>query len=133
MRRVLAVLATMALVIAGGCGGKSYEARLEKTLEAMRYQARLDANLHPAPTKGKLEQQLIYIRPPKNMEAAPAKEFQLTVLEPGKFDVAESFFSKDGQNLHVLARVKRPQNPAAKKTPTPDNSAVRGDFTSDVL
>lgn len=133
MRRVFTVLATTAVLITAGCGGKSYEARLDKTLDKMRYLKRLDDALHPAPTKGKLEQQLIYIRPPKTMEAAPSKEFQLTVLEPGKFDVAESFYSKDGQNLFVLARVKRVPNPAAKKGPTSENTAVRADFTSDVL
>jgi hypothetical protein len=133
MRRVFVLLATSALVAAVGCGGKSYEKRLDSTLDQMRYRMRLDANLHPAPTKGKLEQQLIYIRPPKNMEPAPAKEFQLTVLEPGKFDVAENFYSKDGQFLYVLARVRRPANPAAKKVATPENTAVRADFTSDVL
>ena len=35
MRRVLALLATTSLLIAGGCGGKSYEHRLDKTLEQM--------------------------------------------------------------------------------------------------
>src|SRR5947208_3194420 len=134
MRRVFAGLSTAALLVAAGCGSQSYETRLGKTLEKMRYVLRLDANLQPAPTKGKLEQNLIYVRPPKTLEATPSKEFQLIALEPGKFDVAESFFSKDGQKMHVLARIKRPKNPAAKKAaPTPADTAVRGDFNADVL
>ena len=113
MRRVLAMLATTALLLAGGCGGKSYDIRLDKTLERMKYEKRLNDNLIAAP-KGKFETLLIFIRPPKNL-AGPTKEFQLTALEPGKFDLTESFLEKDKQNLHVLARVKQPKDAAKKK------------------
>jgi hypothetical protein len=133
MRRVLALLATTALLLAAGCGGRSYEARLNKTLDDMRYVKRLDDNLSPAPTKGKLEASNIYIRPPKTL-TGPAKEFQLTVLEPGKFDISDSFFESGKANLHVLGRIKVPKAATPKKAaPTPAEAATRGDFTSDVL
>lgn len=129
MRRALAMLATTALLLAAGCGGRSYEVRLEKTLEDMRYRKRLDDNLMPAPTKGKLEQLSIYVRPPKNM--APSKEFLLSVLEPGKFDDAESFSDKSSL-MHILARVKLPKAPSKKGAPEPPK-ASRGDFNQDVV
>lgn len=129
MRRIRAMLSVTVLVLAAGCGGRIYEARLEKTLDQMRYQMKLDQNLTPAPTKGKLEQNLIYVRPPKNLQG-PAKDFQLTVLEPGKFDLAESFFEQNVQNMHILARVKRPKDPTKKAAPEPAN---RGEFVPDVI
>src|ERR1700733_5315978 len=113
MRRVLAFLATTAatLLLANGCA-KSYDIRMNRTLEKMRYEKRLNDNLMPAP-KGKLEAFLIFVRPPKSL--AQSKEFLLTTLEPGRFDVSESFLEKDKQSLHVLARVKRPKSTAKKK------------------
>ena len=134
MRRVLATVATAALLLAGGCGGRSYEVRLDKTLEAMRYKKRLDDNLAPAPTKGKLEQNLIFIRPPKGLDG-PANEFTLVpALEPDKFDVADTFFEKGKQTMHVLARVKRPKGPANKKGAAPEApKAERHEFVPDVI
>lgn len=134
MRRFLATAATAALLLAGGCGGKSYEVRLEKTLEEMKYRDRLDGNLMPAQAKGKFNDNLIYIRPPKGL-GEPTKEFLLTVLEPGKFDVAESFVETDKQSLYVLGRVKRPKPaPGTKKqAPTPADTAARGEFNADVF
>lgn len=132
MRRLLATLAVSALLLAGGCGGRSYEVRLDKTLEEMRYRKRLDDNLMPAPTKTKLETHNIFVRPPKNL--AQSKEFLLTVLEPGKFDVADSFSDPEkGALMHVLARVKLPKAPAKKGAPEPAPTAARGDFTGDVV
>jgi hypothetical protein len=55
------------------------------------------------------------------------------VIEPGTFDVANSFFDQKKQaSLHLLARVDRPKAPAKKGTP-PTENAPRGDFTTDVL
>lgn len=133
MRRVLATVATAALLVTCGCGGGSYKVRLDKTLDAMRYKKRLDDNLQPAPTKGKLEQNLIYLRPPKALDG-PAKEFTLVpALEPGKFDISDTFFEKDKQTLHVLARVKRPKAPANKKGAPEPPKAERHEFIPDVI
>jgi len=140
MRRVWAILASASLVAAWGCGN-SYDIRMNKTLDDMRYRKRLDENLIPAPTKGKFEELLIFVRPPKNLQQA--KDFLLPLPEPGKFDFEASFLEtqKAGdssapsgetpkQSLHLLARVKRPKNPNAKKKAEPVN---RGDFNRDVL
>jgi hypothetical protein len=114
-----------------GCGGRSYDLRLQRTVDDMKYRKKLDDNLMPAPTKGKLEQLLIYLRPPKNLEG-PAQEFQLIVLEAGRFDLSDSFYeTKAKQNLHVLARVKRPKAAADKKKAQPE--PARGEFTPEVL
>ena len=97
----------------------------------MKYQKKLDDNLTDAPTKGKLEELQIYVRPPKNM-TGPTQTFQMTVVEPGKFDVESSFIEQDKQSLHLLARVKRPKTPS-KKAPTPAETTPRGDFNTDVV
>jgi hypothetical protein len=132
MRQVLATVATAALLVTAGCGGPSYERRIGNTINEMRYRKRLDDNLMPA-AKGKAEQLAIFIRPPKNLQG-PAKEFQLLALEPGKFDLSETFFEKDKLNLHVLARVKRPRDPSKKKAaPKPEDAVVRGEFIPDVI
>jgi hypothetical protein len=145
MRRVWAILTTAGLMAAWGCGN-SYDIRMNKTLEDMRYRKRLDDNLMPAPTKGKFEDLMIFVRPPKNLQ--PAKEFLLPLPEPGKFDLEASFLeTKSGapaeggaeqktagetqkQSLHMLARVKRPKGAGAKKKAEPTN---RGEFSRDVL
>lgn len=130
MRRALVLLATTAMLIAGGCGVKIYEKRLEDTLIDMRYKKRLDDNLLPAVTKGKLEGLGIYVRPPKGLEG-PAKETQL-VVEPGKFEDVETFYEADKQSLHILTRVKLPKAVAKKGAPPPPQPTPRGDFTADV-
>src|SRR5438309_4791070 len=109
MRRVLPMAVAAAVLVTAGCGSRSYEVRLDKTLEARRYNKRLNDNLAAA-VKGKLEQNQIYLRPPLGL-AEPTKDFTLIPLEPGKFDIAESFIEKDKQNLYVLARIKRPKTP----------------------
>src|SRR3954467_8814347 len=130
MNRLSAIILGAGLVLVLGCGTQNYEIRLEHTIEKMKYQKRLDDNLTDAPTKGKLEELQIYVRPPKNM-TGPTQTFQMTVVEPGKFDVESSFIEQDKQSLHLLARVKRPKTPAKKGAaaePTP-----RGDFNADVV
>jgi hypothetical protein len=151
MRRLWAILAMVGLSAVLGCGN-SYDIRLKKTLEDMRYRKRLDDLLMPAQTKGKFEELLIFVRPPKNLQ--PAKEFLLPKPEPGKFDLEASFLdtlssseppasgeegaggeptkpvSVQKQSLHFLAKVKRPKNPNAKKAAAP---AIPVDFNRELL
>jgi hypothetical protein len=131
MRRVLAMLATMALLMIGGCGSKSYEARLDQTLEDIKYQDRLNKLLMPALTKGKWEELSIYLRPPKNL--SQTKAWMLVEPEPGKFDLEASFDEPKKQSMHVLARVKRAKKPGKKAAPTPADTVDRTNFTGDVL
>jgi hypothetical protein len=131
MKRLSAVVLGAGFVLVLGCGTQNYEYRLEETIRQMKYQKRLNDNLTAAPTKGKLEELQIYVRPPRDM-TGPTQTFQMTVVEPGKFDVESSFIEQDKQSLHILARVKRPKTPAKKGAaaaePTP-----RGDFNADVI
>jgi hypothetical protein len=129
MKRTLAILASGCFVIVLGCS--NYDFRLEKTLDDMRYRKRLDDNLIQAPTKGALEQHFIYVRPPKGLQG-PTQTFALTVVEPGRFDLENSFIDQaTKESLHILARVKLPKSPNAKKTPQPE--VARGDFNSEVV
>jgi hypothetical protein len=131
MKRAWAMLGGMTLVLAAGCGTKNYDFRLEQTLGRMHYEKRLNDNLMPPATKGKLEELLIYLRPPKEL-AGPTQTFQMTVVEPGKFDVESTFIEPEKQSLHVLARVDRPKA-ATKKAPAPAEAVPRGDFNEDVV
>jgi hypothetical protein len=127
MKRVAAIVLGAGLVLVLGCGTQNYEYRLEHTIDQMNYQKRLDDNLNDAVRKGKLEELQIYVRPPKNMRG-PTQTFQMTVVEPGRFDVECSFIEPQKQSLlHVLGRVKRSKTPS-KKAPTPAGTAPRGDF-----
>lgn len=130
MKRAAAVVLGLSLVLILGCGTQSYETRLETTLDNMKYQKRLDDNLGAAATKGKLEGLQIYVRPPKNM-TGPTQTFQLTVVEPDKYDVESSFIEPEKQSLHILARVKRPKTPS-KKAPT-HAETPRGEFKADIV
>jgi hypothetical protein len=131
MKRLSAVVIGAGLVLVLGCGTQNYEYRLEHTIDQMKYQKRLNDNLTAAPTKGKLEELQIYVRPPKNM-TGPTQTFQMTVVEPGKFDVESSFIEQDKQSLHILGRVKRPKTPAKKVAPAAEPTP-RGDFNTDVI
>ena len=62
----------------------------------------------------------------------PTQTFQMTAVEPGKFDVESSFIEPDKQSLHLLARVNRPKTPS-KKAATHAETAPRGDFNTDVV
>jgi len=131
MRRVLALLATTALLIVAGCGVKSYETRLDSTLQDMQYQDRLNKLLQPALTKGKWEELSIYLRPPKSL--VQSKAWSLAPTEPGKFDLEASFAEPPKQDMHVLARVKRPKGTTKKGAPSPADTVNRTDFAGDVL
>jgi hypothetical protein len=131
MRRVFASLVSLLLVVVVGC--RDYDLRLQETFEEMKYRKRLDDNLGPAPTKALLQQELIFVRPPKGL-TGPTQTFGLTV-DPGKFDLENTFIDQSkSASLHILARHKKPKAPSNKKTATPAAEATpRGDFTADVL
>jgi hypothetical protein len=132
MKLALAIVASACVVIVVGC--KDYDLRLEETLEELRYQKRLSDNLGTAPTKGLLQQELIYIRPPKGY-TGPTQTFGLTVVEPGKFDIENSFIDQAKQSsLHILARHKKPKAATPKKgAATPKEPPPRGDFMTEVI
>ncbi len=131
MKRALAMLLSAGLILGMGCG--NYDYRLGKTLEEMRYRKKLDDNLIAAPTKGRLEQLAIYVRPPLNLEG-PTQTFAMATLEPGRFDVENSFIDQNKQeSLHLLARVKQPKSPNAKKSASTAAEAARGDFKTEVV
>jgi hypothetical protein len=136
MKRVLGILAgvSIALVVIG-CA-EPYDVRLRTTLENKKYQMTLDKNLEKAPEDPKLKSHLVYVRPPLGFKG-PA-EFALAVVEPNKYDVANSFIDSDKQaGLHILARDNKPKTATSKKGADPSKTAepqaVRGDFTADVL
>jgi hypothetical protein len=130
MKRAFAVLAGFCLVLIIGCG--NYDSRLDQTLQEMRYRKRLNDNLVEAPTKGKLQDLAIFVRPPKALKG-PTKTFTMTVVEPGKFDVENSFIDEAKQeSMHILARVVRPKATPKKGAPQPEPTP-RGKFIDDVL
>ena len=132
MKRVIAVLASASFVVAIGCS--DYDIRMGKTLEEMRYAKRLNTNLEEAPTKGTLQGDDIFVRPPKGL-LGPTQAFSLTGVDPGKFDIENSFIDeKKGTSLHVVARVKKPKPPpSAKKAAAPVETVPRGKFIDDVV
>jgi len=130
MRRGCTILASACLLLVLGC--RDYDFRLGQTLDEMKYQQKLEKNLDKAPTKGKLQQELIYLRPPKGM-SGPTKTFTLTVVEAGKFDVENSFIDESKHaSLHVVARHKKPKAPP-KKGVAAAPEVPRGDFTAEVI
>jgi len=133
MKRAFAIVASACLILAMGCS-TLYDERLNTTLEEMRYRKRQDDNLLPAATKGKLEELQIYIRPPKNLKG-PTQTFAWTVIEPGRFDLENSFIDQDkGESLHILVRVKKTKAPASTKKGAATKAAVpRADFTTEVI
>ena len=117
-------------MLIAGC--RDYDDRLEKTVEEMKYQRKLESNLEQAPTKGALQNEFIYVRPPKGL-TGPTKTFSLVAVEPGKFDLENSFIDQPKQiSLHILARHKKPKAPPKKGAP-PAEGTPRGEFTADVI
>jgi hypothetical protein len=114
-------------------GCRDYDIRLEKTLEEMKYQQKLERNLEKAPQKGALQTELIYLRPPKGL-TGPTKTFSMVAVEPGKFDLENSFIDQaKSVSLHVLARRKKPPKAPTKKGAPAPEVVQRGDFTADVI
>jgi len=127
MRRVFATLATASLIVIAGCG-RTYDYRIEKTVDNLRYDKRLNENLMPPAESGKFKENLIFLRPPKNL--AQSQTF-LMASEAGKFDVEQSFQEAGKRSLHVMARVKLPKSASKKATAAP--ATPRGEFNGDVL
>src|SRR5262245_50478875 len=115
MKRALVVALSATLLLALGCGTKSYEIRLSQTLATLKYRQRLDQYLNPA-AEDKFKELNVFLRPPKPL--SQTKEFQLTSV-PGLFDLEASFVDlqkpNDGLRLYVLARRKAANKGAAKK------------------
>jgi len=132
MRRAFAILASGCLVLAIGCS--DYEIRLQKTFEEMQYQKRLKDNLADAPKKGALEKDAIFVRPPKGLQG-PTQTFILTVVDPGKYDIENSFIDQEKKaSLHLVARIKKPKAaPSAKKAAPAAEATPRGKFADDVI
>jgi hypothetical protein len=131
MKRVIATAASFGVFLVIGCA-RDYDTRLASTIENRRYQKRLNDNLEIPPTKSNLQTSKIYIRPTKGLKG-PTQTFGLPVVEPGKFDIEDSFIDQQKQGgLHLLARVDLPK-PPTKKGAAQAASAPRGDFVADVL
>jgi hypothetical protein len=139
MKRVLGILVGASLVLSIGCA-QPYDLRLDGTLKNMKYRQNLEKNTEEPPSsKTNLVNHKIFIRAPKGLKG-PTDAFAFNI-EQGKFDDTYTFLDPAKQaSLHILARVNTPKGPAPKKGPNPSDStdqaaptAVRGDFTTDVL
>jgi hypothetical protein len=131
MKQAFAILASACLALGMGCA--DYDIRLGKTYEEMKYKKRLNDNLEEAVSKGKLLEDLIYVRPPKGLKG-PTQTFTLTAVEPGKFEIENSFIDDTSKaSLHVVARIKRPKAADPKKAPTQAETTPRGKFLDDVI
>ena len=131
MRRVWLVIASAALLttLSYGCGKAHYEERLDKTLERLKYEARVRKLLMPKLEDKRFVDLSIFLRAPKDL--ALSKTGQLPVNE-GQFELDASFTDKD-TSLHVLARVKLPKKAQAKGAPPAPAPTPRGDFSREVL
>ena len=115
MKRAVAISASACLILFVGCS--AYDARLAKTLEEMRYRKRLDDNLMPPATKGKLEELQIFVRPPKSLKG-PTQTFAWTVVEPGRFDLENSFIDESkgkASTFSFASRSPRPRQPPRRR------------------
>jgi hypothetical protein len=120
-------------LLAVGCGTEGYETRMSTTLANKKYDRKLDENLAPPVSKGMMQQLHVYLRPPRNMPS-PTQTFQMTVVEPGQFDLENSFIDPETQeSLHVLVRDRTPKPANKKAAPTPAEAAPRGDFNTQVI
>jgi hypothetical protein len=126
-RLVWLMLGMVSLGVAGCLGDASYDERMQRTLDNMRYQQKLDANLMSAPQE-KFKALSVFVRPPKGLKQISS----LLRPAPGTFEIVETF--QGPPNLHVLVRKNPPPKPAPPKPgqPAPPPPAARGPFVSDV-
>jgi hypothetical protein len=141
MRRVLVLVGSAALVGLLGCGLSSYELRMQRTLDNLKYRQRLDANLGPA-ADAKFKELSVFVRPPKGLIKS---ETLMLSDKPGMFDLQATFFGSpsapvaEGETapppsaplrLHVLVRLKKKPRPTKGAPPPPATN--RGKFSDDV-
>lgn len=140
MKRWWSLLIAPLLLISLGCVER-YEARMNATLDKLRYLKKLDDNLMPPSADGPFKELAIYVRPPKPLEAA-GKGFFSTLfptVQEGQYDLTavyqdttpEKGVAKSAR-MFVLARKKQSKAPASKKEAAPP-PANRGPFDDDVL
>ena len=124
MRWGCAIFASAGLVLSSGC--RDYDFRLDKTIEEMKYQQSLEKALEKPPTSGPLQQELIFIRPPKGL-AGPTKAFTLAVVQPGKFDLENSFIDESKHaSLHVWPVIRSPKpHRRRERNPVPNQAISR--------
>ncbi len=136
LKRVLVVfLSASSLGLVGCLGETGYESRLNRTLENLKFQRQLDANLNPAEV-GRLKELNLFVRPPKGMAKAPAAGINVPA---NAYDAAETFLgvvdaAGNPIQLHVLARVKPIRKAAAPKAgdPPPPPETNLATFESDL-
>jgi hypothetical protein len=132
MRRIVIGLSIVASFFAIGCGDRSYETRLARRVDQLKYIQKLDKNLNP-PTNEPFKKENIYLRPPKGMEIQTV--FPLGETK-GIFDAAASYSDlqkgASGLRLHVVARIEKPKKPPGKNATAPQENTPRGSFTEDL-
>ena len=140
--RSVALLCSAALTCAAilGCH-KDYEHRLNDTLERMKYQQRLDANLAAAVEEPLHQPHDVFLRPPITLEKAAGNV--LNAL-PGLFDANISFLESGSDKpieaadkVHVFVRHKLPTPATPKKGAAPPPAlpglGLRKDVVDDAL
>lgn len=145
MTRVQAMMVVAIALIVSGCGVAMYDSRMNKTLENLKYEAKLN-NFLEKPAEGKFKELNVFLRVPKPMVE---DKLGLANIQPGFMDHGATFtgaptaVGKEGEpppalppmKLHVLVRQK-PKKAAAKKGEAPPAAdpatAARGNFVSDV-
>ena len=66
MTRVRAMMVAAIALIVSGCGVAMYNSRMDKTLENLKYEAKLN-NFLEKPAEGKFKEMNVYVRVPKPM------------------------------------------------------------------
>ena len=140
MKRSWVVVLSAFGTLVAGCGLPGYESRMNKTLERLEREQKINSFLQPA-AQGKFKELSLWLRPPKPM----AESKLLLSDQPGLYDLTASFLGAPAQpppgpgqdplpdlppmRLHVLARMKK--TPKKGEPPQPA-VAARGAFIGDV-
>ncbi len=121
--RLILILATLILT---GCS-QSYETRMDRTIQNIKYNDRLDRNLKPPAQSAGLADNNIYLRPPQPMDLQSG--FGLPGFPIDQFEAAAQYQAENA-NLYVLARYD-----AATRAAEQEQGAMieRGDFRESIL